>query len=212
MKPGRRSSVSPAGSKEKPVGERPDQDHRLVKSALSGEPDAFTELVQRHQDLVAGVAWRYGTPREEIEDVISEVFIKVYENLARYRPDHAFSTWLYRVAANHVMDRQRKRRREIPCGDFAEERAVTPGGAQQRLERRERAQLLRSALADLDPLYRQPLFLVYIEGQPLRAAAEMLGLRENTMKVRLLRGRRALARILADRYPDYFGEGVSLAL
>ncbi|MDQ7008634.1 MAG: sigma-70 family RNA polymerase sigma factor [Acidobacteriota bacterium] len=194
------------------MGERPAQDHRLVKAALSGEPDAFTELVRQHQDLVAGVAWRYGTPREEIEDVISEVFIKVYENLARYRPDHPFSTWLYRVAANHVMDRQRKRRREIPCGDLAEGRAATHGGAQQRLERRERARLLRSALADLDPLYRRPLFLVYIEGQSLRTAAQMLGLRENTMKVRLLRGRRALARILADRYPDYFGEGVSLAL
>ncbi len=193
------------------MGERPDQDHRLVKSALSGQTEAFTELVRRHQDLVAAVAWRYGTPREEIEDVVSEVFIKVYENLARYRPDHAFSTWLYRVAANHVMDRQRKRR-EIPCGDFAEDQSIAPGGAEQRLERRERAQLLRTALAELDPLYRQPLFLVYIEGQPLRTAAEMLGLRENTMKVRLMRGRRALARILSERYPDYFGQGVSLAL
>ena len=47
-----------------------------------------------YQKLVASVAWRYGTPRQEIEDVVSEVFIKAYNNLHQYRPEHAFSTWL----------------------------------------------------------------------------------------------------------------------
>ena len=79
------------------MADRPDQDHRVVEAVLGGSQEAFGDLVTRYQNLVAGVAWRYGAPRGEIEDVVSEVFIKVYRNLHQYRPEHAFSTWLYRL-------------------------------------------------------------------------------------------------------------------
>ena len=61
---------------------------------------------------MASVAWRYGAPRQEIEDVVNEVFIKAYSNLHQYRPEHPFSTWLYRLAANLVVDRGRRAKKE----------------------------------------------------------------------------------------------------
>ena len=91
--------------------QRTAQELPLVERALEGDHAAFAELVGRYQRLVAGVAWRYGVRREEIEDVVSEVFIKAYENLHRFRPDHPFSTWLYRLAVNLVIDRGRRRKR-----------------------------------------------------------------------------------------------------
>ena len=50
--------------------------------------------------------------QEEIEDVVSEVFLKTYRNLHLFRPDNPFSTWLYRLAANHVIDHGRRKRKE----------------------------------------------------------------------------------------------------
>ena len=70
------------------------QESRLVQRALEGDAEAFGLLVSRYQNLVAGVAWRYGARREDVEDVVSEVFLKVYRTLPQYRPDHPFSNWL----------------------------------------------------------------------------------------------------------------------
>ena len=92
--------------------ERAARDQRLVASTLEGDTDAFSELVVLYQRLVASVAWRYGIPRDEVEDAVSEVFIKAFRNLHQYRPENAVSTWLYRLAANHVVDLERRKRKE----------------------------------------------------------------------------------------------------
>lgn len=206
MKKGTRGVVGGVSSLEGgEVEERGERDQRLVRSVLEGNAEAFGELVQAYQRLVGSIAWRYGVRREEIEDVVSEVFIKVFRNLHRYHPDHPFSTWLYRLAANHVVDHGRRARRlgepaELPA-ELADER---PDNASD-LESRERASLLRAALAEVGPRYREALFLVYIEGLPVQEAAATLGLPDGTVKSRLLRGREALRRILTRRHPEHFG-------
>jgi len=186
--------------------DRTAQDREVVRRVLGGDGEAFAGLVARYQKLVAGVAWRYGVRSEEIEDVVSEVFLKAYGNLASYRPVHPFSTWLYRLAANHVVDhgrRRRKRGREVELT----ERLDAPGpGPDELLERRERASIVRAALAGLRPRYREVLFCVYIEGMRIEEAARTLGLPQGTIKSRLLRGRRALQRALSRSHPGTFGE------
>jgi RNA polymerase sigma-70 factor (ECF subfamily) len=186
--------------------DRAAQDQEVVRAVLRGDRDAFGGLVTRYQKLVASVAWRYGTRREEIEDVVSEVFFKAYRNLHRYKPDHAFATWLYRLATNHVVDHGRRVRRrghdvEVPEGLDD----PTPGPA-ERAESRERAELVRQALEELRPRYREVLFLVYIEGASVEQAARTLGLPQGTIKSRLLRGRQALGRQLTRRHPEVFGD------
>jgi len=185
--------------------ERARQDANLVDAALRGDREAFGELVVRYQRLVAGVAWRSGVPGAEVDDVVSEVFIKAYRNLQRFRPDHPFSTWLYRVALNHVIDLGRRRGKER---GRAEMPADVPDGrpdAAARVETSERAAMLRAALRDLNPRHRQALFLVYVEGLKVEAAARLLALPSGTVKTRLMRGRDALRRLLVERHPDYFG-------
>lgn len=180
-------------------------EQRLVRSALEGDHQAFAELVSRHQRLVASVAWRYGVRREEIEDLVSEVFIKVFRNLHRYRAEHPFSTWLYRLAANHVLDHGRRRQRqggrvELPA-DLADP-APDPG---ESFEVRERSRLVRDALEGVAPRYRETMFLVYVEGLQLDEAASILGLPLGTVKSRLMRGREALRKLLVRRHPEQFG-------
>ncbi len=180
------------------------RDRRIVRSILQGNADAFAGLVDRYQGLVASVAWRYGIRPGEIEDVVSEVFIKAYCNLERYRPEHPFSTWLYRVALNHVVDHGRRSRRDSKRGEMPREIEDPAPGPGVGLESRERAALLRSALRDLPIHYREVLFLVYVESKKIDEAAHLLGLPRGTIKTRLMRGRSALRKNLQRRHPGYF--------
>jgi RNA polymerase sigma-70 factor (ECF subfamily) len=183
---------------------RVDDESKLVAETLRGDRAAFGELVGRYQRLVGSVAWRYGVHGSEIEDVVSEIFIKAFGKLDRYRPEHPFSTWLYRLAVNHVIDHRRRRRNEARDELPAHLEDPRPGAAQT-LERLERERLLRDALRRLKPKHRSALFLVYIEGLTVDEAAGILGLPQGTIKTRLMRGREALRKILASRHPEYFG-------
>ncbi len=183
----------------------PGDEAGLVQAAVEGDGEAFGRLVVRYQNLVAGVAWRYGVRREEIEDVVSEVFIKVYGNLPQYRPDYPFATWLYRLAANHVIDHSRRLKKERGRTEMPDQVSDQRPGAQQGLETDERAALLKAALDDLDPRYREVLFLVYVEGLKIDETARVLGLPDGTVKTRLMRGRDALRKNLARRHPEHFG-------
>jgi RNA polymerase sigma-70 factor, ECF subfamily len=186
--------------------DRAADDLARVESILRGDRDAFADLVRRYQSLVAGIAWRYGLRRDEIEDVVSEVMIKVYRNLSLYRPDFPFSTWLYRLAANHVLDHGRRARREHGRTEMPAEIADDSPGPADRIEVRERAALVRAALAEIDARYREVIFLVYIEGRKVDEVARTLGVPEGTVKTRLLRGRDALRKVLVRRHPEHFGD------
>ena len=183
------------------------QDALLVESVLRGDREAFSQLVGRHQSLVAAVAWRHGVRRDDIEDVVSEVFLKVYRNLGQYRPEHPFPTWLYRLAANHVIDRSRRGRRERLRVEMPEQVADPAPAAAERVETHERAALVRQALQEVPPHFRHPLVLVHVEGMKVEEAARLLGVPEGTVKTRLMRGRAALRRVLVRRHPEHFGGG-----
>ncbi len=186
------------------MAERLDDDHQLVRAVLDGDTESFRTLVTRFEKLVAGVAWRHGVRREEIEDVVSDVFLKVYGNLHRYRPEHAFGTWLYRLTLNHLVDLSRRRRRAGLRAEMPADVADPAPGAGAALIGDERASIVRAALAGLDPRYREVLTLVYVEGWKVEATAQLLRVPEGTVKTRLMRGREALRKALARRHPGYF--------
>lgn len=178
------------------MDDRAAEDLRIVRAVLGGDRQAFGELVSRYQRMIAGVAWRYGVRQEEVEDLVGEVLMKVFCNLHQYRPEHAFSTWLYRLAANHVLDHGRRKRRERARAEMPADLEDPAPGPGQCFEAREQAGRVRHALGLVAPRYREAMFLVYVEGCKVEEAARTLGLPPGTIKSRLLRGRRALKRIL----------------
>jgi len=187
------------------VDDRAAEDQRVVHAVLQGDRRVFGELVTRYQRLIASVAWRYGVRQDEIEDLVNEVFMKVYRNLHQYRPQHPFSTWLYRLAANHVLDHGRRVKREGGRSEMpANLEDPTPGPGES-FESRERTSLVRSAMESVAPRYREALFLVYVEGMKVEQAARILELPQGTIKSRLMRGRAALRKILSRQNPELFG-------
>lgn len=184
--------------------DRAAEDLAAVREVLAGRSERFRDLVSRYQNLVAGLAWRSGCRREDVDDVVNEVFFKVYRNLNQFRPDHPFSTWLYRLTANHLIDRSRRMKKERGRTEMPLQIADDAPGAEAGIEEDERHALVRRALRDVDDRYRDVLYLVYVEGLKVEETARALGIPEGTVKTRLMRGREALKRILSKRNPEHF--------
>jgi RNA polymerase sigma-70 factor (ECF subfamily) len=179
---------------------------RAIEAVLGGDPEPYAEIVNGYQRLVASVAWKMNVAPDTIEDVVSEVFLKAYRNLHRYDPSYAFSTWLYRLTTNHILDqiRRRKRRPETNL-EALPEPADGGEGADTRLAVRERADLVRQAVSDLPDIYRQVMTLHHLESIPVAEVARILDVPEGTVKVRLMRGRDRLRKALEESAPEHFG-------
>jgi RNA polymerase sigma-70 factor (ECF subfamily) len=174
----------------------------LIRDVLAGRVERFDILVRRYQRLVATAALRMGTPRDEVEDVTSEVFYKVYKSLGRYRPEHALSTWLYRITINASLDRKRSMRHESRMEELSPSLADGRPSLESQASDLERSRLLQEALERIPGHYRSPLVLAHLEGMPLEEIARVLDLPEGTVKSRLFRARAMLRDIIQRHYPN----------
>lgn len=215
-----------------PPGTSPDADLELVHRAQRGDFEAFEVLVNRYQKRIYGLAFRILGQSQDAEDAVQQTFLSVVEHLTSFREESRFSTWLLRIATNHALRTLRKKRglptvsletstgedsyATMPHPDFIAQWRDTPEELAQRAELR---QLLNEALDELDEKYRVVFVLRDVEGLSIKETAEMLGLSEPNVKVRLLRARLALrerlTRVVGDEtarlFPDHdHHEGPSL--
>src|SRR5205807_8270707 len=100
-------------------------DGELVETAIAGREDSFEQLVVRYQRPIAAYVYRMVGDYDAALDLTQEVFIKVYNSLARYRSEFKFSTWIYKIAHNTAIDHLRRYAvREQPVtGGFDNERS-----------------------------------------------------------------------------------------
>ncbi len=179
-----------------------DDDRSLILSVLSGRTEAFEPLVARYQGLVAGVGWKLGVPRAEIEDLVSDVFVKAYRSLEAYNPEFPFTSWLYRIAVNASLDVLRRGREARRTDELPDDLAAKAPGPGDELAMGRRAARLRSALATLPERDRVPLVLLYLESRTVAEIAAILRLSEGAVKTRLHRARARLEDVIRSRFSD----------
>jgi RNA polymerase sigma-70 factor (ECF subfamily) len=103
------------------------RDAGLVSAAREGNMNAFEELVRAHADAVYGHGLRFFGEPQAAEDVVQEVFIKVYRTLDSFEGEAAFSTWLFRVTRNTCLDMLRQgKRRPVPVDPVDLTAGTTP--------------------------------------------------------------------------------------
>src|SRR6202050_4546181 len=178
-----------------------DEEAQLVRLAQSGEEAAFEELIRRHQQRVFGLVNGILRRREDVEDVVQQVFLKVFVSLKRFDLRAAFSTWLYKITVNECWDylRKKKVRPLVYETDLSEEQVSRLDGVvsaerppESPARRAETKDILDQLLDELPERDRELLLLKEIEGFSVQELAEMLDLNVNTVKVRLFRVRARL--------------------
>jgi RNA polymerase sigma-70 factor (ECF subfamily) len=184
-------------------------DIELVDRARNGEPEAFRDLVVRHQRRVYAVALGIVKDRDLSWDVAQEVFVRVHQHLSECRDGAAFTTWLRRITARVAIDVLRKERpsRRSDVADIPETvlREAAPGvlatalgtDPQETVLRRELSGRITEALGQLPETHRAILVLREMDGLSYEELAERLSIPKGTVMSRLFHARKKMQVLLA---------------
>jgi RNA polymerase sigma-70 factor (ECF subfamily) len=171
-------------------------DKEYAERASKGDGQSFSALVRRHQDRVYRYVLRMMGCREDALELTQEVFLRAYRALPSWRPDALFSTWLFRIATNVAIDGIRKRKLATYISiDECKDLVAHTQGPEELAEAGERGRLLESALQQLPLEYREVLLLREIEEMSYSEIAQVLRIREGTVKSRISRARGLLLQL-----------------
>ena len=176
----------------------------LVARCRKGDDDAWRELVDRFGPKVYAIAYHFTLKREDAEELSQEIFLKLFENLHRYDGGFPLVAWVLSVSRNLCIDRYRRKKREKSFR-FVSDEAVTsllkseddPAGMALR---KERTQLLFSALSEIPEDLAEILILRDLNGLAYDEIGTALELPEGTVKSRLFRARAEVARRIRERH------------
>ena len=182
-------------------------DAAVVSAFLDGEERAFAELVERYQTRLLNFIYRTIGDREKAEDLVQEVFIRVYRHLHRFDASKKFSTWIYTIASNLAKNELRNRSRN-PLVFFQaikkswqdEERPLQFEDSTTRPDdlyrKRHLRELVEASVDQLPEHHRQVFVLRELEGKSYEEIAEITGCNLGTVKSRLNRARNSFAAII----------------
>ena len=185
----------------------PRDEEEMIASIVAGDSRLFHELIRPYERKVYVMALSFLHNEADAEDAAQESFLKAFRNLASFRGEAKFGTWLISITLNEA--RSRIRRRDSIKMESLDEPADDNGHTSpallrdwkeipsETLERKEVSFLLQQAVTALPPIYREVFLLRDVEGLSVNEAAEAAGISIASVKVRLHRARMMLQKNLA---------------
>lgn len=192
----------------------PLQEAELLEALRAGREEAFETLVRAHSGRMLSVCRRILRNEEEAKDAVQEAFVSAFRGISSFEGSSLLGTWLHRIAVNASLMRLRSKRRRpeesidalLPTFKDDGHAQVEPRDwsptALERVETRETREFVRGCIDRLPEMHRVVLLLRDIEEMDTSEAAEVLGVSEGVVKVRLHRARHALRRLLAERFEE----------
>ena len=186
---------------EAPPNRSRDWETALVRNCQSGDPEAFRLLVERYQGRVFSIAHTLVRSRQDVEDIAQQVFTKVYFRIRDFDLRAALITWIYKITINECYNHLRKHRphRMVCVAEMTEAEAHqmenTPAADPSPQRRAELAQMVSLLLGKVSQEERLLLLMKEVEGYSIEDLARLFAYNENTVKVKLFRARRKLAKL-----------------
>lgn len=179
----------------------------LINRSRQGDLEAFEALVVLYQDRVYTHCVHLTNNPHDAQDLAQDVFIQAYKNIASFRNEADFGTWLHRIAVNQWINICRRNKKLIAFsldeplqtreGELQRELAATEDNPQDKVERSEDIIFLQTALNKISPEFKTALVLRDLEGYSYDEIATMINCSIGTVKSRISRGRNALKKELA---------------
>jgi RNA polymerase sigma-70 factor (ECF subfamily) len=172
------------------------EETRLVDQAKSGDPEAFAKLYDAYVERVSRYIYFRVADDRDMEDLVSQAFLKAWEHLDRYTPGTSpFIAWLYTIARNLVIDHYRTKKNNLPLEEaraFPSELELPDEMAQTHFD----LEAMRDGLQALSKDQQQALVLKYIAGLPNDSIARIMNKQEGTVRGLQMRGLQTLARYM----------------
>src|ERR1700739_4807168 len=184
----------------------------LVHASKQGDADAFEQLVKRYDRRLLRISQTVTHNREDSEDAVQEALLKAFQNLADFREDSQFSTWLIRITVNQSLMKVRKQRtrKEVSLDEDSQvEGEMLPldvpdrsPGPEQLCWASELRGILARAVEELRPILRVVFVLRDVEGLSIEQTAQVLNLSQEAVKARLWRVRLHLRERLSKHFDE----------
>lgn len=171
-----------------PVKEAISVEARLVEKVCAGDQEAFAELYKLYSKLVHGIVMAR-VPRDEVEDIVQDVFLSAYKNLHTLRDNNSFGAWLSMIARNRATEFHRRVKYTEELSEELSHRDAPETEAREIL----------TAIRTLPEAYRETLILRLVEGMTGPEIAERTGLKPESVRVNLHRGMKLLREKLGMR-------------
>jgi RNA polymerase sigma-70 factor (ECF subfamily) len=194
------------------------QEAALVRRVQAGDERAFREIVDRYQSKVLSIIYGILKNRNDAEDIAQQVFAKIYFSIGSFDFRSSLLTWIYKITVNECYDYLRKKRvrKLVYESDFTEEDALRMMNSEQPAEQVRAVDtllaerdLVMKLLEKISEEERTLILLKEVEGHSVEELAQMTGLNQNTIKVKLFRARQKLLRA-AGRLMRRRGMGLAL--
>ena len=186
-------------------------DLELIEGLRIGEESAYEKLIAQYQQPVYNLVFRLLSDPSDACDVVQEVFVKIFRNIKAFRGQSSLKTWIYRIALNEAHNRRRwfgrHKRQEVDlerdealAGLSLQDTIADTGSSPFELALSVEAQkFIEEALQALSPSFREAVVLRDVEELSYEEIADVLGINIGTVKSRILRGREALRKEVAER-------------
>ena len=177
-------------------------DARDIEQTRHGDPDAYRRLVERYQDHVAKILWRFSRDRAVHEELVQDVFVEAYLSLNTYRGKAPFGHWLARIATRvgyRYWKGKAKQKAAEPFSLADWDNIVGDDEVVETLAADQAAELLHQLLEQLPPRDRLVLMLRYLEGCDVAETARRTGWTKTMVKVQAMRAREKLRKLVEDR-------------
>jgi RNA polymerase sigma-70 factor (ECF subfamily) len=168
---------------------------QVIRQAKQGDPAAFAQLIESHQERLYRFLLRTTNQTELVEDAVQDAFIRVLKNIDRFDERYRFSTWLFTIARRLLLNSLQKKR-PLNAGDWldAASSSVMELSAEtaDASDREFAAEILDGAMETLTPHQREIVILYHHKGRSVHQVADLLGMPEGTIKSHLHRARRRM--------------------
>jgi len=174
-------------------------DEEIVRLIQSGSFEFFDVLIKRYEAKIGRYARKFLSDNEDISDVLQNIFIKVYRNIQSFDVKRKFSSWLYRIAHNELVnDLKKKKKKTLPLFDLDVflPQHLRDNNLNERLELKDIQETVDKCLDKLEIKYREPLILYYFEGMNYKEIADVMQIPVSTVGVRIKRAKEIMKPIL----------------
>lgn len=168
----------------------------IIKGCIKGEKKYQKLLFDQYAPVLLTVCMRYSHDKANAEDILQEGFIKIFDNLKRFRSEGSLEGWMKRIMVNTALNHYRANLKHIYHKDVDDYAEVIAGNSKIRADLY--AKDILAVVQQLPPGYRTVFNMFDIEGYSHKEIAEKLGVSENTSKTQLLKARKLLRKLLAD--------------
>lgn len=177
-------------------------DEEIIRQVQAGDTESFGIVIGRYEAKILRYAKKFLFGYDDAQDVVQDVFLKAYVHIQSFDLSQKFSPWIYRIAHNEFINAIKKKGKEpIPFfdPDVLFPHPISRFNADDDVQRNEIIAAINAGLSKLDPKYREPLVLYYIEELDYKEIAEILRLPVSTVGVRLKRGKDMLKTAYSER-------------